>query len=166
MEDMARRVLLAVVLVILGGGAGCDKSQYTSIVDPIVQEVSQRAGSKVARTTGVQSFGQVVQNTGFLISGEIARRLDERDRRLASEATQKVLNAPSETLQSSKTTESWKSDHNPNVSGRATVTASTKTTDGRVCKAVNEVAYIGGKEVVQNVQYCRGSDESGWTRVV
>jgi surface antigen len=147
-------------------------------------EIGGTAGALIGVVAGVA--------LGGLVGGEIGRRLDEADRERASAATQQALertevrvveapaprpttteprqvDAPAKPPQRreielvSAPRESWNSDENADVSGSATVIGADIDDDGRQCRTVREVAYIGGEELKQEVEYCRVAD-GGWVK--
>lgn len=56
----------------------------------------------------------------------------------------------------------WTSDHS-GASGSATVVAAQKTASGGECRTVHEVAYVSGKELVEDQKYCRTAS-SEWQK--
>lgn len=124
---------------------------------------------------GVGAFG------GYLIGSAIGRALDERDRQLANQAVQQVLYAPapypepaygaepypaqpgvpppprrhaSPRPRPTQATAHWASDHS-GANGSVTVVAVQPSNNGGECRTVREVAYVSGKELVENQKYCR-----------
>ena len=119
---------------------------------------------------------------GYLIGSAIGRALDERDRRLANQAVQQVLYAPAPYPAESsyepepypaqpgapprprrhaaarprpaQATAHWTSDHS-GANGSVTVVAVQPSGNGGECRTVREVAYVSGKELVENQKYCR-----------
>lgn len=116
---------------------------------------------------------------GYLIGSAIGRALDERDRRLANQAVQQVLYAPAPYPESyyepapyapqpgapparrhraaprpSQASAHWASDHS-GANGSVTVVNVQPSNNGGECRTVREVAYVGGKELVDNQKYCR-----------
>ncbi len=135
---------------------------------------------------GVGAFG------GYLIGSAIGRALDERDRQVANRAVMQVLYAPAppeayyyepepepeyeaapgappprrhhhaRPRATAHATAHWASDHS-GARGSATVVAVQKSRSGSECKTVREVAYVSGKELVENQKYCR-SQNSEWQK--
>jgi surface antigen len=121
-------------------------------------------GGTTARIIGT-AVGAIA---GAMIGGEIARRLDEGDRKQASQATEQALEEPSPPPAAKPTAASrpvkWRSTRNPDVGGSSTVTGTRRTGAGGECRTVSEVAYIRGEEVRQDSTYCREPGSSGWAR--
>ncbi len=123
---------------------------------------------------------------GGFAGSVIGQQLDERDRARAQQATIAVLKAPPpppeqmasydpgkpgdkpepqvrrpsrpmpQQPRTPPATASWQSDQNNN---RGSVTLVDVNRSGNTeCRTVREVAYIGGREVVQNSRYCDGGD--------
>lgn len=142
----------------LGTGAGAVVGAVAGYA--IGAAVGAKDGGKIGLATGLL--------TGALIGNRIAKYLDERDRQTASTATQQALNTPIQTDPSGNPTKkmvTWASDHNPGVRGQTTIVKVDYDSAGKECRDANEVAYVGGKEISENVTYCREPGRAGWARV-
>ncbi len=134
----------------IGGGAG--------------YAIGDAIGGKHAEWIGAGA-GAIV---GAFVGNQIAQYLDERDRQTAAMATQDALNTPvpsNAAENSGQTTIAWNSDHNPGVRGRTTIVNTGYDTAGRECKAARQVAYIGGREIEEQVNFCREQNNGAWVRV-
>lgn len=120
---------------------------------------------------------------GYFIGGAIANALSNpADRNKASEATQKVLDAPAPSTynaasaapattnrparqpqQTRPVQANWRSDSGNSISGSSTLTSVQTADNGNECRTVREVAYVQGKEVQQDTRYCR-SPNGGWAQ--
>ncbi len=143
--------LLAGAGAIVGGGAGYG--------------IGKAVGGKHAEWIGTAT-GVVV---GGLIGSQIAKSLDERDRQAAARATQDALNTPMPANAAENggqgATIAWDSDHNPGVRGRTTIVNTGYDTAGRECRAARQIAYVGGREIEDQVNYCRDQNSGVWTAV-
>lgn len=121
---------------------------------------------------------------GYLIGSAIGRALDERDRQRAGQAVQQVLYEPVPPAyyeggpyyaeapppkahaparrRVPRPSAHWNSDHS-GANGNVTVVAAQRTAGGGECRTVHEVAYVSGKELVENQKYCR-SPNSEWQK--
>lgn len=135
---------------VIGGGAG--------------YAIGEAIGGKYARIIA-PAAGVVI---GGLISNQIAQYLDERDRQAAAKATQDALDAPMPSNASGnsgqRTTIAWNSDHNPGVRGQTTIVNTGYDTSGRECRAAKQVAYVGGREIEEQVNYCRDQNSGAWVK--
>lgn len=137
---------------VIGGGAG--------------YAIGKAIGGKYARVIA-PAAGVVI---GGLISNQIAQYLDERDRQAAAKATQDALDAPTPSNASGsnsgqRTTIAWNSDHNSGVRGHTTIVNTGFDTSGRECRAAKQVAYVGGREIEEQVSYCRDQNSGAWVKV-
>lgn len=69
--------------------------------------------------------------------------------------------APTQTA-STHATARWTSDHS-GASGSATLVSVQPASSGGECRTVREVAYVSGKELVENQKYCR-TPNSEWQK--
>ncbi len=118
--------------------------------------------------TGMAVGALVGALAGGFAGSLIGQNLDERDRQRAQQATMQVLAQPVQapvqpgqryTPQRSRAPQAtWRSEKNP-TQGSATLVSVDRPASGTgECRTVREVAYIGGKEVVQNSRYCEGGN--------
>ncbi len=107
---------------------------------------------------------------GALLGNQIAQYLDERDRQAAAKATQDALNTPMPSNASGNNIQrpaiAWNSDHNPDVRGQTTIVNAGYDTAGRECRAAEEVAYVSGREIKEQVSYCRDQRSGAWMKAV
>lgn len=141
------------------------------------------AGSDAGGNVAIAVGGAVGAALGAFIGGEIAEHLSESDRTLASQATQTALDADPGAVGSGPRTTSdnangrplkqatippqpsvaWMGEDDASVYGSSTV-INTEVKNSRTCKIVREVAYVGGKDLRQNVRYCQDKNSYSWTR--
>jgi surface antigen len=153
-------ILILVPLLFLSSCVTNEKIGQT--VGEVLSGVGGYAAGKAIGGKNTAALGaDIGGRAGGLLGGEIGKRLDERDQRKAEEATAQVLNAPPQTAEESTIAE-WYSARNPGVYGHAKVVAIRPTAYGGECRTVREVAYIHGKEVIQNTTYCRVLGGRSW----
>jgi surface antigen len=103
---------------------------------------------------------------GYFVGSEIGRQLDQRDREIAANATQRALEQPvsnpTTVAEAPPPPAKWRSDHS-GASGSAQVVAVQPQASGGECKMVHQIAYIKGDEVQQNTRYCQ-SPNGSWTQ--
>ncbi|TDH60382.1 hypothetical protein E2C06_22430 [Dankookia rubra] len=119
--------------------------------------------------TGAAVGALVGALAGGFAGSVIGQNLDERDRQRAQQATMQVLAQPVQAPpvapgrsyappRARAPQATWRSEKNP-TQGSATLVSVDRPAAGTgECRTVREVAYIGGKEVVQNSRYCEGGN--------
>ncbi|MDO8333177.1 MAG: hypothetical protein Q7T35_00725 [Nitrosomonas sp.] len=167
---MTTKVCVLIVSAMIGGCSALPQNQaFATAAGAVIgggagYAIGEAIGGKYARIIA-PAAGVVV---GGLIGNQIAQYLDERDRQVASKATQDALDTPmpSDTSENSgqRTTIAWNSDHNSGVRGRTTIVNAGYDTSGRECRAAEEVAYVGGREIKEQVSYCRDSNSGAWMK--
>ena len=163
--------ILLIVASLIGCASGPHNQALMAAAGTVVGAgggylIGDAIGGKHASLIGAAVGGAV----GGLLGNQIAQYLDERDRQAASQATQNALDAPIMPNTSGngnqKTSITWNSDHNPGVRGQTTIVNSGYDTSGRECRAAEEVAYVGGREIKEQVNYCRDQKSGTWTKAV
>jgi surface antigen len=117
-------------------------------------------------TTGALIGAAAGSLAGYFVGSAIGRQLDERDRQIASSATQRALDepvsSPSAVAAAPPPPATWQSDHS-GASGSSQVIAVQPQSNGTQCKLVHQVAYIQGNEIQQNERYCQ-SPNGSWVQ--
>jgi len=110
------------------------------------------AGGLIGSQFGKGGVGTVLgAGIGALIGGAIGQKMDEKDRKLASEATQRTLEAAP-----TGTTVAWKNPDNGH-NGQITPTK-TYPDQGRHCREYTHVVEIGGEFQKAYGKACRTPD--------
>lgn len=163
-------VFLAALLCFVGG---CQTSEQTGSLLGLSGGglLGATLGKALGRSDNAMVLGGLAGGTvGYFVGSSIGRSLDDRDRGRAQSATVTALNSPVKGAPSSRPhsvqrvsathgpTAKWTSDHQSGVKGSATVTEVETTAAGSECRTVHEVAYIQGREVMQDTKYCRNAN--------
>lgn len=162
-------VILASSLLLVGG---CQTNEQTGAL--LGASGGSLLGGLFGRNLGKSNASMMLGTlaggaVGYFVGSSIGRSLDERDRARAQSATMTALNTPvrvSTPVQpqrpqrlpaAKRPTATWMSDK-AGVKGSSTVTTIEAASDGNECRTVHEVAYIQGREVVQDTKYCRNAN--------
>ena len=135
--SMSRIALVAVLALALGAcEAGREKEQLGGLIGA---GLGALAGSQIGGGRGQLAAVAVGTLAGAWAGSEIGRRLDERDRLLASQAIQQSYAAPfGQTIQ-------WQ---NPESGNAGTVTSTREGTDvasGAYCREYQQTIVVGGQ---------------------
>ena len=134
------------------------QSRSGGSVQSIIGTIGRIAGQAFGKQTGIGEFTLLGGQVGQLVGGQLAAALDPCERDQAAIATKQALDSDG---QGDTTTQTWTSNTNKDRSGASTVTRRRVRNDGRQCKIVRQVGYVGGGEIVQNVEYCQTAN-GGW----
>jgi hypothetical protein len=185
MQGLGRLLLVWLALASpLAGCSGLSQEQAKQIgqVVGLVAGVAigVAVGGDVGGDVAVAVGGAVGAALGAFIGGEIAEHLNDADRALAARASQAALDAdavPASDLPPqpagsgheasrpmARPAVTWVSERNGAAHGSSTVLTTERGAAGQICKQVQEVAYVAGRELKQEVRYCRAPGQSGWSR--
>lgn len=164
--------LLAVLLLLAAPLAGCssmtrEQAQQLGQVVGLVAGVAAGVaiGSEAGGDVAIAVGGIVGAALGAFIGGEIAEHLDAADRALAAQASQSALEAgPGPSPSAPRPAVAWASEQDGGGYGSSTVLSTEQRRSGETCKLVHEIAYVAGRELKQDVTYCRAGEGGGWTR--
>lgn len=163
------------IMVVVASLSGCLASMpRNGLLTATGAAVGGGAGYLIGDAIGGQHATLIGTGAGVIIGGllgnQIAQYLDERDRQIASKATEDALNTPIPDNQAGNNHQTptivWNSDHNPGVRGRTTIVNTGYDTSGRECRAAEEVAYVGGREIKEQVSFCRDKNSGAWAKAV
>jgi surface antigen len=149
-------IMLAVAVTALSAG-GCDKT----VGGKLGATLGQIGGSYVSRA-GIPDNGVVAAMTeqmGGIIGEEIAKYLNPEERKQAEGAAESSINSD---VVGPKSTRTWSSQTNPDVSGGSTVLASKVGADGRECRTQRNYVNVKGKDVEQTETLCRDPKSGAW----
>ncbi|SEQ37186.1 hypothetical protein [Nitrosomonas ureae] len=156
-------------LLIVASLGGCSALQQNHLVTGVAAVAGGGIGNRIGDSIGGKNSEWIGTGLGIIIGGflgnEIAKYLDERDRESAAKATQDALNKPVPDTTAGDTSEptiAWKSDHNQDVSGHTKIVKISQDTAGRECRVAEEVAYVGGREIKEQVNFCRDQNSGAW----
>jgi hypothetical protein len=96
------------------------------------------------------------RSLGASLGTGLAGFLDACDQAQASNAATEALSGPGGRQVA------WTSQTNSGVGGSAMVTRQRQTPDGQTCRVVAEIAYRGGEEIEEEVEYCQ--TDGAWVR--
>jgi len=168
-----RRLPVIVLIVFLGALGGCQDNQQMGAM--LGAGSGGALGAALGKAFGKSNTATVLGGlaggaVGYFVGSSIGRSLDQRDQERAQAATVAALNAPVEVPPPTqpharrkvpathRPAAKWASDHTTGTKGSATVTEVSASNEGNECRVVHEVAYISGREVVQDTRYCRDAN--------
>lgn len=160
MSDKRRgiRVLPPILLALSGTIAtGCNK-----VVGSQVGSALGTVGDSYLSKAGLSSNGALSSMTtevGGILGAEIEKYLDAAERKQAEAAANASIE--SGTI-GAKSTRTWKSQTNSDVSGGSTVLTKTVGADGRECRTQRNYVNVKGKDVEQTETLCRDPQTGAW----
>ncbi|HNR76318.1 MAG TPA: hypothetical protein PKM48_04260 [Parvularculaceae bacterium] len=147
-----------------GGQAACDdyrnrqaQSDKKRQLKKFGRALGNLAGSALERETGVYGMRRFGNEVGDILGDSLASELNPCEQTQAADATKRALDAEGD---GDATQQDWKSDTNADVSGTATVTSTRVAADGSTCKTVRQTGYVGGREIIDEVELCQRADGS------
>lgn len=108
-------------------------------------------GGVAGSAAGLKGIGTAVTGLfGAILVGEIACQLDEKEQKVAAEATVAVTKK-----EAVGATQAWTSPTREGVSGSSTITALNTEPNGSKCLAITDIAIIEGEETRVSKRMCR-----------
>lgn len=108
-------------------------------------------GSVAGSAAGLDGVGTAISGLfGAVLVGEIACQLDEKEQKVAAEATIAVTRK-----EEVGATADWKSPTREGVSGSSTITALNTEPNGSKCLAITDIAIVEGEETRVSKRMCR-----------
>ncbi|MBL8649444.1 MAG: hypothetical protein JNL35_03465 [Sphingopyxis sp.] len=108
-------------------------------------------GSVAGSAAGLDGVGTAISGLfGAVLVGEIACQLDEKEQKVAAEATIAVTQK-----EAVGATAEWKSPTREGVSGSSTITALNTEPNGSKCLAITDIAIVEGEETRVSKRMCR-----------
>jgi surface antigen len=108
-------------------------------------------GSVAGSAAGLDGVGTVIAGAfGAVLVGEIACQLDEKEQKVAAEATVAVTKK-----EEVGATAKWTSPTREGVSGSSTITALSTEPNGSKCLAITDIAIVEGEETRVSKRMCR-----------
>jgi surface antigen len=156
-------LLIGMAPLVLSGCTGMSKTGMGGGIGSIAGAgAGALIGNAVGGKDGTWIGALAGAAAGGLIGAGIGAYLDDQDKQTAAAAEAQVLNHPTQPGQTASAT--WKSDHNPNVSGTVVVTDAGPNTQGQECKKTTHTVYSGGQEHVDNAVQCKDPRTGAWVR--
>lgn len=108
-------------------------------------------GSVAGSAAGLKGIGSAVSGLfGAVLVGEIACQLDEKEQKVAAEATVAVTRK-----EEVGATATWTSPTREGVSGSSTITALNTEPNGSKCLSITDIAIVEGEETRVSKRMCR-----------
>jgi hypothetical protein len=172
MHDMRVALVLVGLTIAVAGCTNPDGTTNNTGTDSLIGTGAGAAfgglvGNLVGHNATSTLLGAALGGAaGYFAGSMIGQQLDARDRELAAQKTEEVLDEPAPTPEPGHAVyvrhhyaHKWVSDHTES-SGSATLEKVSVTPAGNECRLVRELAVVHGQEVVQNTSYCQTASGS------
>jgi surface antigen len=155
--SLIQRTSIVILALGLNGLTGCTKEMGAAL-----GSAAGSIGSSYLPVAAIPVGGAVEmmgEQVGGLVGEQIARYLDEAERKQAEKAALDALNSRTTGAGSTQT---WTSKTNSGVSGGSTIVAEDKANDGRVCRTQRNFINVRGKDIEQTDRLCRDPKSGAW----